>query len=97
MLFSGVGILIVAIALLTLVPVAGLLLLGWSAVHLVIVAITVTRMSRSAHEAARGVGGRSASGLLGGHLLATFVLLAIGAPVAVFGLLIWAASQGRLG
>ena len=84
MLFSGIGILIVAIVILPTVPVAGLLLLGWAFVHLGIVAVTLIRMFGLARD----------PGPLGDHAMAPFLLLAIGAPVAIFAVVIWAASQG---
>ena len=93
MLFSGIGILFVALALLPTVTLAGLLLLGWGATHLAIVAVTLTRLARASDEAGTRRGS-PLGGPLGDHLTASLILLVIGAPVALAGLLIWAAQQG---
>ncbi|HEX7471498.1 MAG TPA: hypothetical protein VF323_00315 [Candidatus Limnocylindrales bacterium] len=95
MLFSGAVFVVVGLTLLPTVLVAGLVLFGWGAIHLGIVAVTLARMSRTGADP--GTPDRPApslTGPLGDHMMAAYGLLAVGPLVVLIGLFL-AFAQGR--
>lgn len=95
MLFSGAVFVVVGITLLPTVPVAGLVLFGWGAIHVGIVAVTLARMSRTgADPGTPDHPAPSLAGPLGHHMMAAFGLLAVGPLIVLIGLFL-AFGQAR--
>ena len=96
MLFSGAVFAVVGLTLVSTVPIAGVLLFGWGAIHLGVVATTLVRMARLGHGSwTAGHPAPSLGGPLGDHLVAAFGLLMAGTLIGSIGFLVWALSQAR--